>query len=1199
MHCPACGAENPDKAKFCLECGEKLTPATLACAQCGAALPPSAKFCLECGAKVGAPAPPPVAPSLTPEAQLAERLKRLVPKEYAERLLAGAGGRQGERRTVTILFCDVKGSTAMAQNLDPEDVLEIMNGAFEVLIPPVYRYEGTLARLMGDAILAFFGAPLAHEDDAERACRAGLEILVGAQEYAKTLLDTRSLSGFAVRVGINTGLVVVGEVGSDLRVEYTAMGDAINLAARMEQAADPGTLLVTEETYRRVRHAFETKALPPVMVKGHDEPVPVYRVLSARRRGFRNLARGVQGVQTSMIGREGELKALQDACYVAAEDDERLSVTVLGEPGIGKSRLLQEFEAWLEGGTIHPHIWRGSSRAELQSTPYALLRDLIQNGLEVEDGASPGVLLKALEMSFTRRYPLDGAVRADWTGALLGLPLPDSPHLGPSPDPQEVHDRGRDYLLDLLQSDERLPVVLLEDIHWADNSSLDMLSELATPGLGRKPALFIFLSRPTLLEQRPHWLEGAPGALHIELRPLAKRDSRRLVEDIFQKIPDPPPELREQIVAAAEGSPLFLEELIKVLIQEGVITCETDAWQVHMERLDTLYLPPSLAGILQARIDRLPAGELRLVQQASIFGRLFWDQAIANLSGTVPAELVPALQSLHGRELIFQHETSQVRGALEFVFKHAALRDVAYEGILKKTRRQYHAQAAGWLEGLPEIDAQAGMIAEHYELAGQAGVAVEWYRRAAERAAQRYANQEAERAFSRALALLETLPGDDPDGRRREQRWGLLLAREQVLHICGKRDAQLADLEALESLAAGDPLRQARIALRRTYYCEETCEYAVCQSAAEQAIALAASIGTDGVGDDAALAAEIHRRAQIRLGFSLENQGHFEQAEQVLLQALESIDAAGDLPRRADCLHNLALVYYYQGNCERALTLYNQSLDVCRKLSDRRGEAITWRNLTPVYHDLRQLDHSAQAARQAVDLFHLIGDRSGETVALNNLAIVAHALGRLDEARRTLERALGLAREIGSQFAEGLAANNLALVCLDLDDAVQAVQYARLAVEITRRMDDTIGLGYALTALGLTLEAGGPAETASGAYTEALEIRRSLDQPALAVDDLTGLARVCLAQGDLDCAAVHLMEALNWVDAHSLEGVEYPIRLYWTAMLLARARGDDSAADDAQATARTLLESWAVQISDPKARDSYLNNVPLHRKIIG
>jgi class 3 adenylate cyclase len=316
------------------------------CPQCDTELPDQAKFCFQCGARIGTPPPPPEpepfapGPGRTEGAALrqaegmARRLQRLVPKELTERLMAARGKMEGERRIVTILFSDVKGSTAMAENLDPGDVMEIMDGVFDYLIEPIYRHEGIVARLMGDAILAFFGAPISHENDPERACRAALEIVAGVQAYAAVLEAERGIHGFGVRVGINTGLVVVGEVGSDLRMEYTAMGDAINLAARMEQNAPAGGILISHDTHRHVQGLFDVRALEPIAVKGKREPVQVYLVERARPRTFRPATRGVAGVETRMIGRQEELGHLQNAYHRAVEDGECQVATIVGEVGL-------------------------------------------------------------------------------------------------------------------------------------------------------------------------------------------------------------------------------------------------------------------------------------------------------------------------------------------------------------------------------------------------------------------------------------------------------------------------------------------------------------------------------------------------------------------------------------------------------------------------------------------------------------------------------------------------------------------------------------------------------------------------------------------------------------------------------------------------------------------------------------------------
>ena len=335
MNCASCQTQNSDDAKFCMQCGASLVSQ---CSQCGAPLPTEARFCSSCGHQL-AGAKPELADS---------RLHQYIPKELLTKLESAraAGGVQGERRIMTMLFCDVQGSTAAAEKLDPEEWAEIMNGAFEHLIAPVYRYEGTLARLMGDAILAFFGAPITHEDDPQRAVLAALEIIERSVSYREEVQRSWGVD-FNVRAGINTGLVVVGEVGSDLRVEYTAMGDAINLAARMEQTAEPGTVQISEDTYRLVAPLFDIEELGGVQVKGKEEPVQTYRVL--RQSALPGQLRGIAGLDSAMVGRGDEIKTLIEGIEALRYGRAQI-FSIIGEAGLGKSRLIAELRHTLAGG---------------------------------------------------------------------------------------------------------------------------------------------------------------------------------------------------------------------------------------------------------------------------------------------------------------------------------------------------------------------------------------------------------------------------------------------------------------------------------------------------------------------------------------------------------------------------------------------------------------------------------------------------------------------------------------------------------------------------------------------------------------------------------------------------------------------------------------------------------------------------------
>jgi ABC-type oligopeptide transport system substrate-binding subunit/class 3 adenylate cyclase len=757
MRCPKCSEQNPEGATFCMSCATRLV---LVCDQCGTELPPQARFCFNCAAPTGAPLSP-VAKVASDSA--AERLGRLVPREFAERLLATRGQVSRERRTVTILFSDIKGSTAMAENLDPEDVMEIMDGAFDVLIEPITRYEGTLARLMGDAVLAFFGAPIAHEDDAQRACLAALEIVEGAERYAVRLEKEWGIRGFNVRVGIHTGLVVVGEVGTDLRVEYTAMGDAVNLAARMESAAAPGTVLISEATYKLIAPLFETEALGQIQVKGKAEPVPVYRVLAAKPAPGK--VRGIAGLESPLVGREAEFAALREAV-------ERLQVsvggvvTVVGEAGIGKSRLVAEVQSSAQGyGPVHLTWVEGRCLSYGTSIAYLLWLDILRGVLGVSVDDSPAAVRDALGQLVRTLCPDQGDAILPYLARMMSLPL----EAGEEALLQDL-DGGQlkartfaavEGLVEAVARDQPLALVC-EDLHWADPTSMELLEHLL-PLTDRVPLLFLCLLRP----ERGHasWRLRESAArdyphrhTDLWLDPLSGSESEVLVGNLLP-MEELPQQLKGRILRHAEGNPFYVEEVIRSLIDRGALVQEgaSGRWEAT-GAVAEIAIPDTLHGVLLARIDRLQEEAKRVLQMAAVIGSVFLYrilQAIAAAEAAIEEQMLgQRLLDLQREEMI--REQARVP-ELEYIFKHELTREAAYNGLLKAERRVYHRQVAEALEGLfPErVEEQVGLLAHHWERAGDAEKATEYLLRAGDQARLASAHQEAIGYYQRALVFLK------------------------------------------------------------------------------------------------------------------------------------------------------------------------------------------------------------------------------------------------------------------------------------------------------------------------------------------------------------------------------------------------------------------------------------------------------------
>ena len=596
-----------------MNCGTKLS---LACANCGTVLPAGARFCMSCGQPVSSASTP------VEEARLA-RLAAAAPAPLAEKMRAAHLA--GERKLVTALFADVVGSTALAERMDAEDWTLIMNRAFDRISPAIYHYEGTIARLMGDAILAFFGAPLAHEDDPARAVRAALDVLTAAREFAA---DTKREHGidFAMRVGLNTGMVVVGEVGSDLKYEYTAMGDAVNLAARMQSAARPMTVLISENTHRFIAPVFDCTDLGPIEVKGKSEPVRVYEVVRPKAQPGR--LRGLAGLESPMVGRDAELASLLQLSDAVRAGLGRAAL-VIGEPGLGKTRLIAEWKASAVRNPQSTIQWaEGHCLSYGQSLAYHLLIDLLRSVIGVPAAATEPETRAALSALTGDLFGASALDVYPYLGHLLLLQL-DGEALERVRllDPQALQSQYLSALRQLLRAlAGRGPLVLvLDDIHWADPSSVDLLIKLL-PLASEAPMLFCFVTRPD--RDAPGWklvtaARDAMGAglAELALNPLTEADSRQLVSNLLE-IESLPESIRSIILKKAEGNPFFVEEVIRMLIDRGAIVKKGVGWIAGKE-IENVEIPDNLQGLLLARIDRLPEDVKRTLRVASVIGRQF------------------------------------------------------------------------------------------------------------------------------------------------------------------------------------------------------------------------------------------------------------------------------------------------------------------------------------------------------------------------------------------------------------------------------------------------------------------------------------------------------------------------------------------------------------------------------------------------
>jgi len=866
MKCPKCQFDNREGVKFCEKCGAKME---LVCPNCGAEVPLDRQFCGECGHNLSLPSEP-SPKDLSLDEKLA-KIQRYLPKGLTEKILAQRDRIEGERKQVTVLFCDMEGFTALSDRLGPEEAYSIMDQVYEILIHRVHDYEGTVNEMTGDGIVALFGAPIALEDAPQRAVRSSLAIHREMAKFSdRTKQERKGMPTLRMRAGIHTGPVVVGTLGNDLRVDFKAVGDTVNLASRMEELAEPGTTYISEETFKLTEGLFRFEALGEKAVKGREEPVNVYRAIAPSTRRTRFDVSAERGL-TPFVGRERELELLLDGLD-RSRAGRGQAFSIMAEAGVGKSRLLYEFRKAVANEDLT--FLEGRCLSYSRGVAYHPIIDILKANFDILEGDGDLEIREKVK----KGLKILGADEASTLPYLLELLAVKDSGIDKIPMSPEVRkDRITEALKGIvLKGSEIRPLILsYEDLHWIDKTSEDHLRHLLESIPGAR-VLLIFTYRPEFVHA---W--GAKS-YHSQamLNRLSNRESLTMLSHLLGT-EELDKDLEEFILEKTEGVPFFIEELIKSLKDLKIIEREDSRYRITKDVKEAT-IPATVQDVIMARVDSLPEGSKSLLQTMSVIGREFNYDLIKRVTGLTEQEqeLLSQLSVLKDSELLYERG---IYPQSTYMFKHALTQEVAYNSLLLKRRKEIHEEIGEAIEALSadRLEEHYELLAYHYARSANMDKAAHYLDQANQKAAKLNAMGEAKAYFDEAMALLSTLPETEEN---RQRRISLLVNQATVFFLLLKTPEYYDLLTRYESMAKG-------------------------------------------LGNQALLGAFYSRMGNCEYSF-----GHFDQAIQRLTKAAELCEAAGNAEDAGFAYMLLEWSHLFRGDFDRVLALKD---DLLRTMEQR------------------------------------------------------------------------------------------------------------------------------------------------------------------------------------------------------------------------------------------------------------------------
>ena len=930
MKCPECKTNNPDHRKFCRECGAKLL---LLCPRCSTENLPGDKFCGECGYNLTLSSEP-----LPKEISFDEKLAKIqkyLPEGLTEKILSQRDRIEGERKQVTVMFCDMEGFTPLSERLGAEEAYSIIDQVYEILIHKVHDYEGTVNEMTGDGIVALFGAPIALEDAPQRAIRSSLAIHREMARFSLRIKQERKgILSLRMRVGIHTGPVVVGTLGNDLRVEFKAVGDTVNLASRMQELAEPGTTYVTGETFRMTEGLFRFEALGEKAVKGREEPVKVYRAIAPSTRRTRFDVSAERGL-TPFVGRERELELLLDG-FERSKTGRGQAFSIVSEAGVGKSRILYELRKAVasEDVTFLEARCLSYSRGEA----YHLHRDALKANFDIQEGDGDFEITEKVKRGL-KRMEVDEASTLPYLLELLAVKESGIDKIPMSPEvrKQRIIESIKGIVL---KGSEIRPLILAyEDLHWVDKSSEEVLKYVLESIPGAR-ILLIFTYRPEFV----HTWGAKSYHSQVTLNRLSNRESLMMLSHLLgTEALDK--ELEEFILEKTEGVPFFIEELIKSLKDLKVIEREGNRYRITKD-IKEVIIPATVHDVIMARVDSLPEGTKGLLQTASVIGRESSFDLIKKVTGLTEQELLSHLSVLKDSELLYERG---IYPQSTYMFKHALTQEVAYNSLLLKRRKKIHEEIGGAIEApYPDrLEEHYELLAYHYARSANTDKAVQYLDLANRKAIKVHAMEEAKAYFDEAMEFLDILPETEEN---RQWRISLLVNQVTVFQLLVKYQEYYDLLTRYEPTARGS-------------------------------------------GNSALLAA-----FYVRMGHCEYSFGQFDQSIQTLTKAAELAEASGNFEEAGYAYERLEWSHFMRGDYDQVLTLKEEALSKMEQRFNLRWYVFALSAASRACSNLGRWDEAVEEGQKAMMAAEEFSDNSLISYAARTMAIAYTSKGDLDRA---------------------------------------------------------------------------------------------------------------------------------------------------------------------------------------------------------